>query len=266
MMKFQIINLTILLLLTACGGSNSSSGDVAPIVEVVKQPISSENLPIPDNSALDNYQVLIIGNSHSQPMQKLLTILFSHGLNDKNVAIETRIASFLDVIVDNEDLISLIEKKPWTHIILQGQKYSQSQSVQYSTEETKIWIQRAKNIGATPILFPEHPQQGSPQEALYVHSIHEGIASEESACVAPVGLTWNKVLEIEPALDLYHADGNHAKELGSLLTALVLYQMVSGEVADLLPYIDELPGTEATQALLGQLASQTIAKNISCKL
>jgi len=263
-MKISLLVLTSLLLLSACGSGGSPTVDVTPVEKIAEPPSVSENLAIPDNRALDNYQVLIIGNSHSQPMQKLLSILFSHGLNDKNVAIETRAASFLDVIVDNEDLISLIETKSWTHIILQGQKYSQSQSVQYSTAETKIWIQRAKNIGATPILFPEHPQQGNPQEAVYVHSIHEGIASEESACVAPVGLTWNKVLAIEPALDLYHADGNHAKELGALLTALVLYQVISGEAADLLPYIDELPGTESTQALLGQLASQTIAENLAC--
>ena len=134
----------------------------------------------------------------------------------------------------------------------------------YSTEATRSWIQRAKNRGATPILFPEHPQRGNLLEADYVHSIHVDIADEESSCIAPVGLSWNKVLAIEPDLKLYQVDGNHATELGALLSALVLYQVVSGQTADTLPYIAALPGTDAEQALLGQIASQTIAEHVPC--
>ena len=164
-MKISLLVLTSLLLLSACGGGGSSAIDVTPVEKIPEPPSVSENLAIPDNRALDNYQVLIIGNSHSQPMQKLLTILFSHGLNDKNVAIETRIASFLDVIIDNEDLISSIETKSLTHIILQGQKYSQSQSVQYSTAETKIWIQRTKNIGADSYFISRTPSARKPSRS-----------------------------------------------------------------------------------------------------
>jgi hypothetical protein len=97
-----------------------------------------------------------------------------------------------------------------------------------------------------------------------VHSIHVDIANEESSCIAPIGLTWNKILAIEPELDLYQVDGNHATELGALLSALVLYQVISGQTADTLPYIAELPGAESEQAVLGQIASQTVAEHAPC--
>ena len=263
-MKPHLLILSILFLLSACGGGGSSDVTVVPD-DIVSEPTElSENLAIPDNREFDVYQVLIIGNSHVQSIQNLLTIIFQEGLKEKEVSLDTRIGAFLDVIVNNESLVELVETRPWTHIILQGQKYSQSQSVLYPTEETKTWIQRAKNIEATPILFPEHPQRGNPNEADYVHSLHVGIANDELSCVAPIGLSWNKVLSVEPALDFYQADGNHATELGALLSALVLYQVISGQAADILPYIAELPGTESTQALLGQFASQTIAENVPC--
>jgi hypothetical protein len=266
MMKLTVFTIPLLLLLSACGSGSegSAKAQVVPEVKVPESVEVSENLAVPDNRALDAYQVLVIGNSHVQSIQKLLSIIFQNGLKEKEIAIDTRVGAFLDVIVDKESLVELVETRPWTHIILQGQKYSQSQSVLYSTEATRSWIQRAKNRGATPILFPEHPQRGNLLEADYVHSIHVDIADEESSCIAPVGLSWNKVLAIEPDLKLYQVDGNHATELGALLSALVLYQVVSGQTADTLPYIAVLPGTDAEQALLGQIASQTIAEHVPC--
>jgi len=265
-MKLNLLTLSLLLLLSACGSDSTDSAktQVLPDEKVPGPVVESENLVIPDNRALDAYQVLVIGNSHVQSIQKLLAIIFQNGLEDKEIGIDTRVGAFLDLIVDNDSYIELVETRSWTHIILQGQKYSQSQSVLYSTEAARTWIQRAKTTGATPILFPEHPQRGNPQEADYVHSIHVDIADEESSCIAPVGLSWNKVLAIDPDLNLYQTDGNHATELGALLSALVLYQVVSGQVADTLPYIAELPGTESEQALLGQIASQTVAENVPC--
>ena len=263
-MKISLLVLISLLLLSGCGGGGTPAVAVTQTDKITEPTSESENIAIPDNRALDTYQVLIIGNSHVQFIQKLLTTIFKDGLKEKQVSLDTRIGAFLDVIVDKESLIEMVESRPWTHIILQGQKYSQSQSVLYSTEATKIWIQRAKNTDATPILFPEHPQRGNALDADYVHSIHEGIARTEFSCVAPVGLSWNKVLAVQPELALYQADGNHATELGALLSALVLYQVISGQTADMLPYIAELPGIESTQALLGQLASQSIAENVAC--
>ena len=157
-----------------------------------------------------------------------------------------------------------MQSRKWTHVILQGQKYSQSYSKLYPTDATVTWIQRAKSIGATPILFPEHPVYNNSYDAEYVHSIHVGIAAEQSSCVAPVGLTWNQVLSISPDLNVHQVDRNHATELGALLSSLVLYETISGEPADLLPFIDVLPADSATQALFGQVTSQTVVANLPC--
>ncbi|MCP4325883.1 MAG: hypothetical protein GY787_29425 [Alteromonadales bacterium] len=113
-------------------------------------------------------------------------------------------------------------------------------------------------------MFPEHPSEGNFLEAEYVHNIHTGIAKQEPSCVAPVGLTWDVALNIEPNLNLYANDGNHASQLGSLLSSLVLYEVITGQSADLLTYIPELPGDEQVQDILGQVASQAIAENNPC--
>ena len=69
---------------------------------------------------------------------------------------------------------------------------------------------------------------------------------------------------IEPGLALHAPDGNHATLTGSFLTALVLFEIVSGHSADALPYIEDIRVDTATQALLGQMASQAIADHPPC--
>jgi len=265
-MNKYIFSYMVMFLLSACGGEGASTTQVTPPVEGSSgEPIkATDNLAIPNNREQSEYQILILGNSHVIGIESLLAMIFENDNVIKNVSIKTRTGTFLDTIVDNESIIELVQSREWTHVILQGQKYSQSQSILYPTDATITWIQRAKAVGATPILFPEHPLFKKPQDAEYVQTIHDGIAAEQSSCIAPVGLTWNKALSISPSLDVHQADGNHATELGALLSSLVLYETISGESADLLPYIDILPADMATQALFGQVSSQTIAANLPC--
>lgn len=256
----------VMFFLSACGGEGASTGQVTPPIEGNSgDPIkATDNLAIPNNRGQSEYQILILGNSHVIGIESLLVMIFDNDNVNKSVSITTRTGTFLDTIVDNESIIELLQNREWTHVILQGQKYSQSQSVLYPISAAITWIQRAKAVGATPILFPEHPLLNNPQDADYVQSIHDGIAAEQSSCVAPVGLTWNQALLISPSLNVHQADGNHATELGALLSSLVLYETISGESADLLPFIDILPADMVTQALFGQVTSQTIAANLPC--
>ena len=88
-----------------------------------------------------------------------------------------------------EDKVSrpLLEGGQWTHVILQAQKYSTSGLYTYSTAGAKSWIALAKARGITPVLYPEHPQAGDLSEGMRVFRLHQQIASEQAACVAPIG-------------------------------------------------------------------------------
>ncbi|GHB60481.1 hypothetical protein GCM10008107_07160 [Psychrosphaera saromensis] len=263
-MRKHLVIMATLFLLSACGGT-SRLEDTSNLGSISEPINPSENLAIPDNRNKLSYQILIIGNSHVSGIQSLLTTIFENNNEAKNVTIETRKGQFLDTIVNDGNITELINNQKWTHVILQGQKYSQSQMRLYPTDATILWIQRAKAVGATPILFPEHPPFGKLKEAEYVHNIHKEMATEQSSCVAPVGLTWNSTLSILPSLKLHSPDGNHASTLGATLTSFVLYETITGESADLLPFIDTLQGDETTQALFGQIASETITNNLPCQ-
>jgi len=264
-MRIYTVCFTLFFLISACGGSDDLKVDVNEknSEQGVLKPALDGKVVVPDNREAESYQILMIGNSHTGLVNKALAALLLQGTG-KEVAVSVLFGTHLDKTVSKTEYIDTLEGTQWSHVILQGQKYSQSQSVLYPTQSAKLWIQRAKAQTATPILFPEHPQQGDRSEARYVHEIHINIANEEPSCVAPVGLAWDLALAAEPNLALYAPDGNHASLLGALLSALVFYEVITGYSADLLLFNEYLAGNEVEQGLLRQMASQAIAENIAC--
>ncbi|MFT5635806.1 MAG: hypothetical protein ACI89T_001260 [Cognaticolwellia sp.] len=73
-----------------------------------------------------------------------------------------------------------------------------------------------------------------------------------------MGLTCDKIIITEPELALHRSDGNHASVIGELLTAFIFYEVITGESADLLPFIDDIDVDQANQQILRQFASETI--------
>ncbi len=262
----------LILILTACNGGESApptepepspKTDATYIKEILAS--AQSDLPIPNNQVVDHYQILLLGNSHSQGVGGIVERLIKARFPEKQVTILTPLDGFFlsERISDRTTLENLVNT-PWTHVILQAQKYSASGLISYSTDAAVSLIQLAKTQGSTPILFPEHPRFNNNTEGLQVHLLHKEIAEQDSACVAPIGLTWDAIIDLDSNIDMHQSDGNHANSTGKLLTSLVLYQVITGESADELPYIGSFGVNESTQNIFGQMASLTLEKNPAC--
>lgn len=230
MVKRRFLSIAVLTLLSGCGGSSgSSSGSEAPVIEAGDATDLSRyatSLPLKDNSISSAYKVLLIGNSHAIALRPILEELLLLGQSDKQVDVQiSQGYGFLAERVNDGITEQMLESQPWTHVVLQAQKYSSSGAYTYPTDAAEYWIRGSKQQGATPIMFPEHPRHGNSWEAQTLWDLHSGIASRESACVAPVGLVWDEALLSESGLLLHHPDGNHASELGALLTGLIFYRI-----------------------------------------
>jgi len=258
-------SLILLCVISACSSDSKETKETIPFQIVEEVELSTSNLAVPDNRFSSQYHVIMFGNSHTAGLDSLVQTLISVGNPNKQVNVINIGGGFLDNNTSQQRRVEQLESQPWTHIVLQGQKYSQSGAIEYPTASTKTWITKAKSLDITPILFPEHPQVGNTEEGKRIHKIHTEIASKQRACVAPVGLTWDDALLIEPKLSLHHADGNHASLTGRLLTAFIFYEVITGETADLLPFIDSIEVDQPTQQLLKQIASASIQSNTPCE-
>ena len=252
----QIIVASILLSLTACGGgggSDSAATDEQNPPPSTPSPIVSYGIsqPLVDNSRDQSLIVLLMGNSHARGVQSILQTLIGVGQPNKNVIVQNAPGGgFLADRVGDGVSEQSLESTAWTHVVLQAQKYSSSGTVDYPTTAAKYWIRGSKSVAATAILFPEHPRRGNTTEGQTVYNLHYGIAQNENACVAPVGPVWDEALLRYPNLVLHAKDGNHASATGNFLTALVLYQIITGQLADTIPDITEAGIDSDIQQLL----------------
>lgn len=265
------ISSLVLYTLTACGGAASNSDSPVSGSPVNPGQQIDTNFPsgveVPDNRYVDQYRILVFGNSHvrSHNLPGLIRQLILTGRSD--VEVEVTVAdggAYLDERLYNKVDLALLQSRSWTHVILQGQKYSTSGQYSYPIDDSLTWLRAVKAQKATPILFPEHGQDGNSTEGSRVHLLHQSIVAVEPGCIAPVGLAWDKVSQLEPQMKLHESDGNHAALAGAFLTALVFYQSITGNNAESLAYAPQIPIPSEQQQFLRQIAAATLQQNPAC--
>lgn len=259
----QLELIACIVLVASCGGNVSKEMVITP----EEPPPNNSGLSIPNNQNAERFSVLFIGNSHvaSNNLAGVVSQFITQGTGKTVTTSLSSSQRYLDERIGDGVTQSKIESANWTHIILQAQKYSQSGTTTYSTSAAEHWVRLSKSQGATPIFFPEHPQKGNSWEGSYVYELHSAIADKEPACVAPIGPAWDAALAIDSNLPMYAPDGNHAELTGTLLTALVFYQVITGLPAENLAFEKSINVPEDIQRLLREVATDTIAMLGDCK-
>ena len=233
----------------ATGGASGPTGSIGMITY-------STSLPLADNTNASAYKVLLMGNSHAGGLRPTLEQLLILGQPGKSIDVQmSPRGGFLADLVNDGVSERKLESEQWTHVILQAQKYSSTGTLTYPTTAAEYWIRGSKELGATPIMFPEHPRKDNTWEGQTLWDLHTGIAARENTCVAPVGLVWDEVIFRDQNLVLHQPDGNHASETGLLLTALVFYQIITGQSVESLPALSEFNIDPATEQIMKESVS-----------
>ncbi|MCO7186799.1 MULTISPECIES: hypothetical protein [unclassified Pseudoalteromonas] len=201
--------------------------------------------------------ILYMGNSHTKRHSVPEFVKAIIEASEPGVQVSYQMAPgilFLDQRWDHGPSRKMLKDTSLSHVVLQAQKYSQSRRKLYSTKEAKKLVALAKEHGTQAVMFPEWGQRGRQWEGQYVHDIYAGIAKESGACIAPVGLVWDKFLS-EHRMNLHAMDGNHANDKGAFLAALVLSQSILGRPADQLAVTTTAPVDAKLQQQMQQAAA-----------
>ncbi len=251
--------------LVACSDSPKTLNDISKTIDDINWQLKPKyNGEVPNNQSVNSYRVAITGNSHVAGLGAEINKVITQLTPQKQTVSETIGSGFLDDSIRSSSATQALESGNWTHLILQGQKYSQSRTTTYSTTAAEKWIANAKELNVMPILFPEHPQRGDTTEAQYVYGLHSDIVAKQASCLAPVGLVWDSVLQLMPNLRLHASDGNHAAPLGKYLTALVFAEVITGQRVDSV-ILTPVNGVRADeQLLMAQVVSEVIYQLPPC--
>ena len=252
--------------LAACGGGGAADSGAQSRGDRFDLSRYTESYPLVNNSDAGAYKVLLMGNSHASALAPVLEQLLVIGQPGKPVDVQLSPGfGFLADKVNDGFSEEKLESESWTHVILQGQKYSTTGANSYPTDAAEYWVRGSKQQGATPIMFPEHPREGNDWEGQTLWDLHKGIAVRENTCVAPVGLIWDEVIFRAPSLVLHQPDGNHASAAGVLLTALVFYPVITGQPVEALPDLAAFGIDAATEQLMKDSVSSLLYTYQACE-
>jgi hypothetical protein len=235
-----------LLALAACGGGGGGSTVESP------QP--------PQPTGLADFALLFMGNSHtaSHDLPNTVAAMVRAARPGRTVSVEVAPDwGFLEDHASNPRTLELLERRRWSFVVLQAQKYSTSGQFLYPIEPAIDLARKSRTSGAVPIMFPEWPRRGI-NETQRIYDLHVSIAQREPACVAPIPQAFDLALARNPELALHDSDGNHSAPAGAYLAALVIAFTMTGTLPDALAPISR-PGVDTeTQAVLRRAAADTI--------
>ena len=236
-----------LLALASCGGGGGSGTTAPP--------------PPPAGAAPADITLLFMGNSHTAAhgLPQTVAALVRAARPARTVHVEVAPDwGFLEDHASNPRTLELLDRRRWSFVVLQAQKYSTSGQFSYPIEPAIDLARRARAAGAVPVLFPEWPRRGIP-ETQRIYDLHVSIAQREPACVAPVGQAWDLALARHPGLVLHDADGNHSAAPGAFLAAVVIATTMTGAPPDSLPAVSAAGVDAETQSRLRAVAAETVA-------
>ena len=238
--------IAIAFLLAACGGGGGGG--------------SSTVEPPPPVTGPADFALLFMGNSHtaSHDLPNTVAAMVRAARPGRTVSIDVAPDwGFLEDHAGNPRTLELLDRRRWSFVVLQAQKYSSSGQFLYPIEPAIELARKSRMSGAVPIMFPEWPRRGI-NETQRIYDLHLSIAQREPACVAPIPQAFDMALARNPELVLHDADGNHSAPAGAYLAALVIASTMTGTAPDQLPPVSR-PGVDAnTQALLRRAAADTV--------
>jgi hypothetical protein len=239
-----------------------------PLLSLLTMPAllacSASTSPAPAKDTSD-LRVLFVGNSLTSA-NDLPAVVARIGQADGRAVHVTSAAIDNTALVDHltqGTALARIAAGGWSMVLLQ-----QGPTPAGICRDTLVLATRALDAriraagGQTAVLMP-WPYDGFPEAYQWVHESARVAADAVGGRFVPAGDAWAMVRRTDPAVRLYGADGYHPTALGSLLTALVIYESLTGRDVRALELSQAIsPAADAYTAALLQRAAHDAVRDV----
>ena len=86
--------------------------------------------------------------------------------------------------------------------------------------------EKIRRAGSTPVIYECWAKKGEPEDQAHRDEVHERVAREINALLAPVGKEWWDYMHSRPDLEMYAADGENASPAGSEFAAKLIWETI----------------------------------------
>jgi hypothetical protein len=212
--------------------------------------------------------VLFIGNSLTYVNDLPGTLSQLAAAVDDTISVES-VARPNFALIDHVDGLSeavqVIRKGGWNFVVLQEGPSSLPVNRDTLVLATRSLDQEIRAVGARTALYMVWPERERLNVFDAVRDAYQLAAREVNGMFLPAGEAWRAAWAVDPGLALYGPDNFHPSALGTYLSALVIYEGLTGHDARALPAEavvagQKLPTTATTVRLLQRVAHETVAK------
>ena len=180
-------------------------------------------------SSAKDLRVLFIGNSltYWNDLPVIVAAMAKAGHQDE-MKVET--VAFPDFSLEDHwnrgDALKVLQKQKWDFVVLQQGPAALEESRQLLVQYSSLFATQIRKQEATPVLYsvwPSHNRKFDFDRSIDSYRI---AATKSGSILIPAGRAWVIAWSLDPALDLYAADGLHPTKYGSYLAALVFYEVL----------------------------------------
>ena len=185
-------------------------------------------------------RVLFVGNSYTyyNNLPEIVAALAASQGVKMEVRMIARGGATLDQIWELDEVHQVLREGKWDYVVLQ--EHSQLgtvyvDGVQQLNEPEAFWDSirmyefEIRRIRAKTVLYLTWARKRDSSQQAGLNYAYMTIAQELGLIVAPVGMAWAKVREMEPEMPLHLGDGSHPTVIGSYLSACVLADTLLGK-------------------------------------
>lgn len=136
---------------------------------------------------------------------------------------------FLQQHVQEADVRFNIQYGNYDYVILQEHSHPfPDEEIYYEAVRTLVsWIE---NVGSKAVIYATWAKKNEPEMQAHMNQLHEEIAEETGALLAPVGQKWWDYQAMNPDVELYYKDGAHASMEGSDFAAGQIWNTIEKDL------------------------------------
>ena len=170
--------------------------------------------------------ILFIGNSLTYSNNLPATVAAIAALDGRHIDVAMVAEpnrALIDHLNGESNALEVLASRKWDVVVLQQGPTTTSIGRDSLILWTRMFDAHIRRAGATPALFMSWTPYSRLERTDSAHLSFANAATAVNGVFLPVGDAWRIALELDANLDLYSSDGFHPSELGTYLSALVIY-------------------------------------------
>ena len=175
--------------------------------------------------------LLFIGNSHTYYND--MPLLVKRRSEDDGYSCHVTMLAhpgwFLSQHVQEPDVRFNILYGGYDYVVLQehAQPFGPEEGFVDAASSLNTWI---RDAGAIPVIYETWAKKDEPHLQAHMNEVHQRVAKEIDALLAPVGEEWWGYIKSWPHLKMYDEDGAHASPAGSDFAAKMIWDKIRNDL------------------------------------